>query len=673
MNDFQFFGDLAYLKVKGAGTTVDIDHINVNAGAQLTPPVFSAGNAPLKLFTYVGSEAPVNFDFSATDNGATDVVSYQIDNKPEGAVLSESTGAFSWNPVQAGTYSFVVGASDGTTITTKDVTVVVTSDRESAAAAVIAPYHASTSYISSTLERYKIVYADVMNAISSASDEVFNQKLVVLSDAVQGIQLLTPLLSDGSMNYLNMFASSTFGNAVPNLLDNGNGSFVCYCQAQNLTHYMDFGPDYKVSANAFQLQVRASFPERIGGVAIFGSNNKVNWTRLTPGLTTVTEDMQKLDVQDDLKNEQFRFLKIQMIQPSTSCSRRTMIELAEFRIFGERHEMVKIPGTIAEALEEAAKLPAEDYTKQSYYLFQKELEYVKSAVGNPDYTEQELINEIYDARRLLVPYTTSLYSFEGNAKNTVRVFFVNRRNRLWNRSLRSRKGRASDQPNGTDSYVMLPATQPMSDYNEITLATWVYWKGSSQWQRIFDFGNNTNQFMFLTPRSGNNTLRFDIKNGGSEQSVETAQLPANQWVHVAVTLGNGTAKLYVNGALKATSSGFTIKPSDLQPSMNYIGKSQFADPLFNGMVDEFRIYNRVLSDADIGAVYNQTGYGADNSLLTYMLDQAAAAGNAGIYTADSVQALQQAIPSAQAVAGSSGASQAQIDAAADSLRAAYEV
>ena len=34
MNDFQFFGDLAYLKVKGAGTTVDIDHINVNAGAQ---------------------------------------------------------------------------------------------------------------------------------------------------------------------------------------------------------------------------------------------------------------------------------------------------------------------------------------------------------------------------------------------------------------------------------------------------------------------------------------------------------------------------------------------------------------------------------------------------------------------------------------------------------------
>ena len=108
--------------------------------------------------------------------------------------------------------------------------------------------------------------------------------------------------------------------------------------------------------------------------------------------------------------------------------------------------------------------------------------------------------------------------------------------------------------------------------------------------------------MFLTPRSGSNKLLFDIKNGSSEQSVEAAQMPANQWVHVAVTLGGGTAKLYVNGQLKATKSGFTIKPSDFMPSTNYIGKSQFPDPLFNGMVDEFRLYNRVLSDAEIGAV-----------------------------------------------------------------------
>lgn len=334
-NNFQGFGDLVNFNVKGAGTTVDMDHINLKAGVQLTPPVFTAGKAPLSLFTYVGSTAAVHFDFSATDAGATDVVTYQADHLPEGAVFDETTGAFSWLATQAGTYSFVVSASDGTSITTKDVTIAVGIDRQSAVNAVIAPYHADTLYVTSTLDHYNNVFADVMNQIASASDEVFSQKLFDLNSAVQSLLKLTPLMEDGSVNYTNMFVSSTFGNAVPNLLDGTNDSFVCFCVAQDRTHHMDFGPNYKISANAFELQVRASFPERIGGVAMFGSNDKVIWTRLTPGLTTVTEDMQRLEVQAGLENEQFRFLKMQMIQPSS-----TMLEVAEFRIFGQRHETV---------------------------------------------------------------------------------------------------------------------------------------------------------------------------------------------------------------------------------------------------------------------------------------------------------------------------------------------
>lgn len=346
-----------------------------------------------------------------------------------------------------------------------------------------------------------------MNQISSASDDAFYQLLIDLNSAVQSLKELNPLLQDGSMNYQDMFASSTFGTAVATLSDNNSDSFVCFCVAQNLTHYMDFGPNYKISSDAFELQVRVSFPDRIGGAAIFGSNDKLNWTRLTPGLTTYTEDMQRLEVQDDLKNQQFRFLKIQIIKPGpTPISGKPMLEVAEFRIHGERHDMVtQIPGTIAEALAEAAKLPAEDYTKQSYYLFQKELEYVKSAVGNSDYTELELINELYDARNLLVPYTTSLYSFEGNAKNTFGFSSSTDGAVFGTAAYTAGKVGQAISLNGTDSYMMLPATQPLSAYNEITLATWVHWDGSSQWQRIFDFGNNSNQYMFLSPRTGSNS------------------------------------------------------------------------------------------------------------------------------------------------------------------------
>lgn len=341
-NPYQGLHDLLYLTIKGSGTTVDIDHINVQAGTLLTPPVFAAGSADLNIFTHAGSTTTINTNFSATDPTATDVVTYQIDHLPAGAVFDPATGAFSWKPAQAGTYSFVVTASDGNTVTTRDVKVVVSIDRQAAVSAVIAPYNANTLYIGSTLAKYNQAYADIVAAIAGATDDDFFQKLASLNTAVVGLQQLTPLMGDGSMDYTNMFLTSTFGTAVPNALDNSPDSFVGFSQAQNLTHTFDFGPSFKVSATAFQLQVRASFPERIGGVAMFGSNDKENWTRLTPGLSTVTEDMQTLPVQDDLKNQRFRFLKMQMIAPSS-----TMLELSEFRIFGARFETVNQLSTVS--------------------------------------------------------------------------------------------------------------------------------------------------------------------------------------------------------------------------------------------------------------------------------------------------------------------------------------
>lgn len=281
-NEFQGFSDLVYFNVKGNGTTVDIDHINLKAGAQLTPPVFTTGKAPVSLFTYEGSTAAIQFDFSATDAGETDVVTYQADQLPEGAVFNETSGVFSWSGAHAGTYSFVVSAADGTSVTAKDVSVVVANDRQSAVNAVISPYHVDVPYISATLAYYKQVHAEVMDVITTATDEVFYQKLFDLNLAVQSLKELTPLMKDGSVNFTNMFVSSTFGNAVPNLLDNTNDSFVGYYTAQDRAHYMDLGPDFQISAESFELQVRASFPERIGGVAMFGSNDKENWTRLTP-------------------------------------------------------------------------------------------------------------------------------------------------------------------------------------------------------------------------------------------------------------------------------------------------------------------------------------------------------------------------------------------------------
>ncbi len=151
--------------------------------------------------------------------------------------------------------------------------------------------------------------------------------------------------------------------------------------------------------------------------------------------------------------------------------------------------------------------------------------------------------------------------------------------------------------NGSDAFIQLPAT--VANQQEITLATWVYWNGGSSWQRIFDFGNSQAQNMFLSPSSGSGELLFAIKNGGSEQQLSSSALSSGSWIHVAVTLSSSGGSMYMNGALVDESSAITISPLDFKPVLNYIGRSQYPDPLFNGYIDDFRIYNYALSSSEV--------------------------------------------------------------------------
>jgi hypothetical protein len=156
--------------------------------------------------------------------------------------------------------------------------------------------------------------------------------------------------------------------------------------------------------------------------------------------------------------------------------------------------------------------------------------------------------------------------------------------------------------NGAGQYGMAPAGI-MANLTNFTISAWVNWGGGNAWQRIFDFGNDTTQYMFLTPGSGSGTLRFAIStNGnapGAEQILETSPLPVGQWEHVAVTRKGNKAELYTNGVLAASGTD-TIAPANFNPALNYFGESQYpADPSFYAALDEVYIYNYALSAAEI--------------------------------------------------------------------------
>jgi len=168
---------------------------------------------------------------------------------------------------------------------------------------------------------------------------------------------------------------------------------------------------------------------------------------------------------------------------------------------------------------------------------------------------------------------------------------------------------------GTNSFIQLPPTVAQS--NAFTFAAWVNWNGGANSQRIFDFGNDTTHYLYLTPSSSSGTLRFAVRNGGSEQIVETAGLPVAEWRHIAFTLSGGTARIYTNGTLASSSAAISINPSNIKPLKNYLGKSQSTtDPMFSGSLDEVEIADFAFTATQVAALFTNTPPQFATNLIT---------------------------------------------------------
>jgi hypothetical protein len=169
------------------------------------------------------------------------------------------------------------------------------------------------------------------------------------------------------------------------------------------------------------------------------------------------------------------------------------------------------------------------------------------------------------------------------------------------------------RPSGPEpnQYVEMPEGI-LSGLSDVTIAAWVNWDGNQTWSRIFDFGSGPAVNMFLTPDAGGgaNGLRLAIatSGGGGEQQVTSSQVLPTGWQHVAVTLQGDTATIWLNGEELASADGITLDPADLgDTDQNWIGRSQYSDPLFDGAVDEFQIYDRALTQAEIASLLDSPG------------------------------------------------------------------
>ncbi|WP_028374698.1 glycosyl hydrolase [Leeuwenhoekiella sp. MAR_2009_132] len=137
----------------------------------------------------------------------------------------------------------------------------------------------------------------------------------------------------------------------------------------------------------------------------------------------------------------------------------------------------------------------------------------------------------------------------------------------------------------------------MSTLSDFSITTWIKLDNLANWNRIFDFGSGTTNWMALEAANGSGKFQYEMEHGGTRNRVTTEYvLPVNEWVHVAVVQAADAVKLYVNGN-EVGSSSFTLNPSNLGiTTANYLGKSQYSDPVTEALVDEFTIFNYGLTE-----------------------------------------------------------------------------
>jgi RNA polymerase subunit RPABC4/transcription elongation factor Spt4 len=101
-------------------------------------------------------------------------------------------------------------------------------------------------------------------------------------------------------------------------------------------------------------------------------------------------------------------------------------------------------------------------------------------------------------------------------------------------------------------------------------------------------------------------MSFAIKNGDSEQTVKCkSRLTTQQWKHVVVTIGKEKTAIYVDGEEEASETGITIRPSDIRPVLNYLGRSQSTShPFLTADLDDVCIFNYAVTAEDVKEIMN---------------------------------------------------------------------
>jgi hypothetical protein len=163
-----------------------------------------------------------------------------------------------------------------------------------------------------------------------------------------------------------------------------------------------------------------------------------------------------------------------------------------------------------------------------------------------------------------------------------------------------RFGKALDF-DGADDQIIVPDS-PSLELEHLTIAAWVYLRSYPDDARIITQevdGAPYSTYSLMMSGDGESKLEFRIALDNSRKRIPSdADVPLNQWTHVAATYDGANAVVYINGEIdKAEAQTGALLTTD---NPVYVAGSQFWVPRFlDGLMDDAAVFNVALSQDDI--------------------------------------------------------------------------
>jgi hypothetical protein len=155
---------------------------------------------------------------------------------------------------------------------------------------------------------------------------------------------------------------------------------------------------------------------------------------------------------------------------------------------------------------------------------------------------------------------------------------------------------------GNNSYVSVKESSSLELSRQMTVAFWMYTTTNSN----IDPRVISKLYSWDVKLNGSN--RYPQFSSGGKYAMMKTSLPQNTWQHVVFTFSSGVLKGYVNGVPVAFASN-TFTGTETLPQQTYglfMGADASRTAAFKGNLDDVRLYNQVLSDADVLALFNGT-------------------------------------------------------------------